>query len=52
MLKCIQNFVDRNESLELMESLKKDASRVFGKKKHFDYVPIYKMLGQGDKTTQ
>ena len=52
MVKCIQNFVDKNESLELMETLKKDANKVFGKKKHFDYVPIYKMLGQGDKTAQ
>ena len=52
MVKCIQNFVDKNESIALMETLKKEEGRVFGKKKHVDYVPIYKMLGHGDKTAQ
>lgn len=46
MIKCIQNFVDKNESVELMNQLKKDKDRVFGKRKHFDYIPIYKMVNQ------
>jgi hypothetical protein len=29
-----------------MNQLKKDKDRVFGKKKHFDYIPIYKMVNQ------
>ncbi len=40
MIKCIQNFVDKSESLELIEHLKNDKKKVFGKKKHFDYVPV------------
>jgi hypothetical protein len=40
MLKCIQTFVDKNESNELMEQLKNDKDRIFGKKKHFDYIPV------------
>jgi hypothetical protein len=33
-----------------MNQLKKDKDRVFGKKKHFDYIPIYKMVNQTEKT--
>ncbi len=35
-----------------MNQLKKDKDRVFGKKKHFDYIPIYKMVNQTQKTLQ
>lgn len=52
MIKCIQNFVDKNESLELMNHLKNDKDKVFGKKKHFDYIPIYKMVNQTEKSIQ
>lgn len=44
MIKCIQNFVDKSESLQLMEHLKNDKDKVFGKKKHFDYVPVLYFL--------
>ena len=40
MVKCIQSFVDKNESLELMEQLKNEKEKIFGKKKHFDYIPV------------
>lgn len=52
MIKCIQNFVDKNESLELMNHLKNDKDKIFGKKKHFDYIPIYKMVHQTEKSVQ
>jgi hypothetical protein len=52
MIKCIQNFVDKNESIELMQQLKNDKDKVFGRKKHFDYIPIYKMVHQTEKTVQ
>ncbi len=29
-----------------MNNLKNDKEKVFGKKKHFDYIPIYKMVNQ------
>lgn len=35
-----------------MNHLKNDKDRVFGKKKHFDYIPIYKMVNQTEKTVQ
>ena len=44
MVKCIQNFVDKSQSLELIEQLKNDKKKVFGKKKHFDYVPVHSCL--------
>lgn len=44
MIKCIQNFVDKNESMQLMDHLKNDKDKVFGKKKHFDYVPVIILL--------
>lgn len=44
MVKCIQNFVDKTQSLELIEQLKNDKKKVFGKKKHFDYVPVHSCL--------
>jgi hypothetical protein len=44
MVKCIQSFVDKNESMELMEQLKQDKERIFGKKRHCDYVPVFVAL--------
>jgi hypothetical protein len=35
-----------------MSHLKNDKERVFGRKKHFDYVPIYKMVNQTEKSIQ
>lgn len=50
MVKCIQSFVDKNESNELMEHLKNEKEKVYGRKKHLDYVPIYKMVNQTQQT--
>lgn len=35
-----------------MNHLKNDKDKVFGKKKHFDYIPIYKMVNQTEKSIQ
>ena len=35
-----------------MNNLKNDKDKVFGKKKHFDYIPIYKMVNQSEKSNQ
>jgi len=35
-----------------MQHLKNDKEKVFGRKKHFEYVPIYKMINQTEKTPQ
>jgi hypothetical protein len=35
-----------------MNHLKNDKERIFGKKKHFDYIPIYKMVNQTEKSIQ
>ena len=40
MVKCIQSFVDKNESNELMQQLKNDKEKVFGRKRHLDYIPV------------
>lgn len=44
MVKCIQSFVDKNESNELMEHLKNEKEKVYGRKKHLDYVPVLTYL--------
>lgn len=35
-----------------MNHLKNDKDKIFGKKKHFDYIPIYKMVNQTEKSIQ
>ena len=35
-----------------MSTLKNEKDKIFGKKKHFDYVPIYKMVNKSEKSMQ
>ena len=44
MVKCIQNFIKKNESNELIEQMKEGKNKILGKKKHLDYTPVLFIL--------
>lgn len=51
-MKCLRNLAEKNEGIDIMQKCQNDREKIFGLKKNFDYVPIYKMISQTEKTSQ